>query len=270
MNRRLEVIKYSLMQRSFGGVKKSWLYNAFGPTCEILAKRLIDGISEEDDFLRVKIKGCEETLFYNKRLSLHSLYQAIAEQLYDWHWHYYQIPQTKITSNDIVFDCGSAEGIFAFLNKRAAKHIYAFEPLPEYLEGLYKTFAGINNVSIIANALGDNCCEAYLKKAGIASSITLEKTETKVEIDTIDHFCMTHDIKVSYIKADLEGYEMNLLRGATETIKEYRPKIAITTYHKANHARDICEFLKNIIPSYHIYIKGIEERNGAPVMLHAW
>lgn len=258
------------MQRSFGGPMKNWLFNVFGPTCKILAKRLIDDIGEEDGFLTVKIKGCADTLFYNKRLPLHSLYQTIAEQFYDWHWHYYQIQQTKVTSNDIVFDCGAAEGIFAFKNKRVAKHIYAFEPLPEYLEGLYKTFAGSNNVSIIPKGIGEKCGEAYLKKAGIASYITPIKTETKVEIDTIDHFCMTQNIKVSYIKADVEGYEMNLLRGATNTIKEYRPKIAITIYHKKNHAYDICKFLKNIIPSYNIYMKGIEDRNGDPVMLHAW
>jgi hypothetical protein len=196
LNRRLEVIKYSILQRRFGGSKKNWLFNVLGPRCEILAKRLIEGISDEEgDFLRVKIKGYEGTLFYNKSLPLHSLYQAIAEQLYDWHWHYYQIPQTKITSNDIVLDCGSAEGIFAFLNRRTAKHIYVFEPLPEYVEGLYRTFAESNNISIISNALGDRCGEAYLKKAGIASSITLEKTATKVEIDTIDHFCRTYNIR---------------------------------------------------------------------------
>lgn len=32
----------------------------------------------------------------------------------------------------------------------------------------------------------------------------------------------------------------------------------------------ISEFLRNINPAYQIKMKGIEERAGAPVMLHAW
>jgi len=270
MNRRIGLIKYTFLKRRLGGSMKAWLLNCLGPTCSVLSKRLIEEIDNVDDYIKIKIRNREGFLFYHKSLPLHSLYQTLAEQLYEWHWHYYQIPQTKVAHDDIILDCGCAEGIFSFLNNKEAKHIYAFEPLPEYLEGLRKTFKNITNVTIINSALGDKHGTVYLKKAGIASSITLEKTETEVNIDTIDHFCSTHNIKVSYIKADLEGYEMNLLQGASEIIKEYKPKIAITTYHKECHACEIMEYLKSNVPSYNIIVKGIETVKGAPAMLHAW
>lgn len=100
--------------------------------------------------------------------------------------------------------------------------------------------------------------------------MTSDKTETEIVIDTIDNFCATHDIRLSYIKADLEGYEMNLLFGASKTIKKYKPKIAITTYHNEKHASEIEKYLLSINSAYNILTKGIEERKGAPVMLHAW
>lgn len=204
-------------------------------------------------------------------MPINSLYQTLAEQLYDWQWHYYQIPQARVTSNDIVLDCGCAEGIFAFINKNVAKDIYAFEPLPEYLDGLLKTFENIDNVKVVSSALGDKHGTAYLVKAGISSHITTNQTDNVVYIDTVDRYCLKNKIKVSYIKADLEGYEMSLLRGATEVIREFRPKIAITTYHRLNHAREISEFLLSIIPTYNIFTKGIEHfYAGGPVMLHAW
>ncbi len=68
----------------------------------------------------------------------------------------------------------------------------------------------------------------------------------------------------------MEGYEMIMLAGASDIIREYKPKIAITTYHQEQHARQIQDFLKSIVPSYQIMVKGLEERKGAPVMLHAW
>lgn len=270
MNRRVELLKQTIIKRRFGGSFKSWLLNCLGPTSSFLAKRFIEEVTETNRFTKVKIKGRNHYLYFNKSLPLHSLYQTLAEQLYAWNWHYYQVPETKVKKTDVIFDCGAAEGIFCFLNHQQAEHIYAFEPLPEYVEGLKKTFQDIANVTVLNLALGEKCAEAYLKKAGINSSITTEKTEHKVSVVTVDHFCYEYKIKPSYIKADLEGYEINLLKGAKETIKQYKPKIAITTYHKETHAQEIKELLFSLNSSYQILTKGIEERKGAPVMLHAW
>ncbi len=212
MNRRLEVFKYSVKERKLGGSLKSWVLNCLGPTCDVLAKRCIEELEETDEFMRIKLKRHDDSLFFPKSISLRSLYQSIAEQSYEWQWHYYQIPQTRIDHNDIVFDCGSAEGIFCYLNYKRAKFMYAFEPLPEYVAGLTRTFKDIPNVRIVNSALGDVCGHAYLNKCGIESFVTSEETETRINIDTIDHFCEASDVNVSYIKADLEGYEMNLLK----------------------------------------------------------
>jgi FkbM family methyltransferase len=236
----------------------------------MLAKNMLAEVKENDRFWQIKIKGYKHYLFYSKELPLRSLYQPLAEQLYPWQWHYYQIPQTQIKKDDIVFDCGAAEGIFTFLNFQQAKHIYAFEPLPEYFAGLKQTFKDVRNVTVLNLALGEKYGTAFLKKAGLNSSLTSEKTPYEVIVETIDHFCLKNKLKPSYIKADLEGYELNLLKGATETIKKYKPRIAITTYHEETHASAIKEFLLALNPAYNILTKGIEERKGAPVMLHAW
>ena len=270
MKRRIELIKYTLLKRTLGGPLKNWLLNCLGPTCSMLAKHCIEGMTLVGDYQKVKLKNVDDHLFFKQTLSLRSLYQTIAEQFYDWQWHYYQIPQTTVEADDVVFDCGCAEGIFTFLNRHSAKHIYAFEPLPEYVEGLEQTFKDADNVSIVNYALGAEPGTAYLKQCGIASTITAEKTDLKIKISTIDDFCETSGIQPTYIKADLEGYEMNLLSGAANTIRTCKPKIAITTYHIESHARDIADYLMGLNPAYTIKVKGIEERHGAPVMLHAW
>jgi hypothetical protein len=75
---------------------------------------------------------------------------------------------------------------------------------------------------------------------------------------------------LTYLKADLEGFELAMLRGAERTISRYRPKLAITTYHRADHASEIAAFLRRVEPRYRILTKGIDAVTGSPVMLHAW
>jgi hypothetical protein len=63
---------------------------------------------------------------------------------------------------------------------------------------------------------------------------------------------------------------MEMLEGAREVISRNKPKIAITTYHRSEHAKQISEFLLSCCPSYKIKLKGIAEDVLGPVMLHAW
>ncbi len=93
----------------------------------------------------------------------------------------------------MVLDCGCAEGSFTFLVQPTAKHIYAIEPLPEYVKALQKTFAESGNVTVIQQALGSKQEMAYIKSKGIASFITQEPTGIPVTIDTIDHLCQDYN-----------------------------------------------------------------------------
>lgn len=222
-------------------------------------------------FKRLKLLTCDDYLYINNDYDLQSLYQSLAEQLFSWQWHYYQIPQTKVMPDDVVMDCGCAEGVFTLLNHNKVRHVYAFEPLPQYLDGLYKTFAEIKNVTIVPTALGDTTGEAFMDNAGISSSVTKNESGIKIVIDTIDNFCNVNNIIPSYLKVDVEGYELELLKGACNVIKQFKPRIAITTYHKKNHDNEIENLLLRYNSNYNILKKGIDHfHKGGSVMLHAW
>ncbi|MGL5080180.1 MAG: FkbM family methyltransferase [Microcoleaceae cyanobacterium] len=270
MNRRIKVLQYTWRNRSLGGSFSDWILNCFSPKCGWLAQHVIAQVTQDSQFWQFHLKNSDGILYYSRELPLQSLYQTITEQSYLWQWHYYQIPQTRVTAEDVVFDCGTAEGIFSFLVRSHAKHIYSFEPLPDYLPALAKTFEQDANVSIIPQALGNSIGIAYLHSAGVCSKISEQDTGLAIAMNTIDHFCATQPTVINYLKADLEGYELNLLAGAKEAIWQFRPKIAITTYHQGSHAQEIRQLLQSIHPRYNILVKGIEERQGAPVMLHAW
>ena len=270
MNRRIDQITWSVRKRRLGGPLAHWALNCLGPTSRILTRPLITRCEQISDFWEIEVKGNDGILFVDKNLSLERIRASFCEIYFPWNWHYYQFSGTRVTSDDVVFDCGCAEGIFPFLNRQAAKKIVCFEPLPEFMAGLHKTFEQEKRVEIIPDAVGDHCGSAYLMRDGTGSRITSNATDTIVNIQTIDNYCAEKQCGVTYIKADLEGYELEMLRGAAKTIRALRPKISITTYHKPEHPKEIEAFLKMLVPSYNIVTKGIARLHGGPMMLHAW
>jgi FkbM family methyltransferase len=241
----------------------------FKPTYLKKSAGYIESKSIRGKYLSVKFKGLEGQLYYPSKLDTFPLYQVVNEAFTPWHWHYYETPETVVEPNDIVVDCGAAEGLFGFITARRCKKVYLVEPLPDFIGALKMTFRPFKNTVILPYALGDKPGIGYLSMEDISSSLCKDKKGTKVRITTIDKLFFDKKIPVTYIKGDLEGFEMNMLRGAIKTIKKYKPKIAITTYHMAEHASEISALLKKTVPQYEITLRGVEDRFGAPVMLHA-
>lgn len=74
---------------------------------------------------------------------------------------------------------------------------------------------------------------------------------------------------MTFIKADVEGFESQTLLGAAQTIRQNRPRLALTVYHDQNHFAEIADFLRQIHFDYRISFRGIAA-NGNPVLLQAW
>lgn len=58
--------------------------------------------------------------------------------------------------------------------------------------------------------------------------------------------------KIDFIKVDVEGMERDLLIGAEETIKRFKPKIAICIYHRPDDPEVIEGIIKKFVPTYKI------------------
>ena len=59
----------------------------------------------------------------------------------------------------------------------------------------------------------------------------------------------------TFIKMDIEGAEMEALWGAVEIIKSFKPRLAISVYHKPEDMTDIMEYLLQINPDYKFYLR---------------
>ena len=135
---------------------------------------------------------------------------------------------------------------------------------------LTRTFADAGNVVVIGAALGARPGEATFVSDGTGSHIEAGSEGVAVTVDTVDSLFVDQGRRFTYLKADLEGWELDMLEGARRSLAEYWPRVSITTYHAPDHARLIADFLHEIDPRYTTTVRGIEDRWGAPVMLHAW
>ncbi|WGK63805.1 FkbM family methyltransferase [Croceiramulus getboli] len=53
--------------------------------------------------------------------------------------------------------------------------------------------------------------------------------QSEVEVETIDHYCATHGIaKIDVLKTDTEGFDLEVLKGASEMLKKGKIKFVLT------------------------------------------
>lgn len=166
-----------------------------------------------------------------------------------------------VKEGDVVLDCGAWIGDFSAYAAHKGALAYAFEPSKQTIEYLKITQKLNGNIQIIEKGLSDKTETSYLEHNNentggnfISSSESL--TAEKIEITTIDDFVAENNLKkVDFIKADIEGFERNMLKGATKTLKTFAPKLAICTYHLPDDPETLAKIILEANPEYTIIQK---------------
>jgi hypothetical protein len=92
-----------------------------------------------------------------------------------------------------------------------------------------------------------------MRGSGFVEQDKLRPGRIKVPLTTIDLLVdELHLPKVDYIKMDIEGAEKWALRGGAQTIKKFRPRMALSTEHLPDDAVAIPKTVKTIWPEYAI------------------
>ena len=139
----------------------------------------------------------------------------------------------------ITCDVGANIGVTAAMAAQHASRVYCFEPSPRTFQALKQTIQNNNlqdRIEIANLALGDR--EGTLPffddpSSGSASHMitdaTLGRVSTvQVRVTTLDNFVIERSIdRLDLIKIDIEGFEIDALRGALETIRSFRTSALI-------------------------------------------
>lgn len=266
--RRLKILLYWLFVNKNNVSAAELLKFLAKPTIGKIAAREIKNIEEKDAF-EITFHSFPHKLYWPKGFFLNRLHQVIAETFDPADWHFYQKEHTEIKEGEILVDVGTAEGLFPLTVADKCSHLYLVEPGQIFNGCLQKTFAPfMHKTTIINRAVGNEDGEISFDENSLDGKVSEAGGITRIGINKLD--TLLEGKKITYLKADIEGFEQEMLKGAEQTIKANKPKIAITTYHTENNPDDIISIIKGYVPEYNYYVKGIYEETPKPVMIHFW
>lgn len=169
----------------------------------------------------------------------------------------YENDVVQLEKEDVIIDAGANLGLFSCYAASKGCKVYACDPDSRCVKVLEKQRELYPmNIAVLPVGLSDSCGTStyYESDACALSSMTMPQgrtTEKTIQLETIDHLMESGQIeRVDYIKADIEGAERNMLRGATNTLKKYAPKLSICTYHYKEDPKLLEEIIKAANPDY--------------------
>jgi FkbM family methyltransferase len=98
--------------------------------------------------------------------------------------------------------------------------------------------------------IGEKNHRASFTHSGIMGSKIGEEGNSEIEVRTIDSVVKERKAKVGLIKLDIEGLELEALRGASHTIRKHKPILIISAYHTGKDFFEIPPLLKALVPDY--------------------
>jgi FkbM family methyltransferase len=160
---------------------------------------------------------------------------------------------------DTVIDGGACTGDTAAVFSNAVGaggRVFCFDPVADHLailETNVKQFSHAN-VTIMPYGLSDkNVLAEPIVLSGYAPGFSSRNAQ--VPLRSIDYLVNTKEIqKIDFIKLDVEGAELDSIRGAQESIRRFKPKLAISLYHKPNDIFELILYLKDKFPFYSLYL----------------
>lgn len=165
---------------------------------------------------------------------------------------------------DFALDCGACYGgtTLNFADMVGPRgRVYSFEFMPAntrvFRHNVHENVNLQNRISLIENAVwSQSNVPMSISGSGPATQVHLGDVAggQKVQSITIDDFVAKAGLpRVNFIKMDIEGAEIEALKGAMLTIERNRPKLAICVYHNLHDFYEVPRLLKGIHRDYLIY-----------------
>ncbi|MCL4253790.1 MAG: FkbM family methyltransferase [Anaerolineae bacterium] len=196
-------------------------------------------------------------------------------------WFLQMLEYYQNTSHPIFLDIGAAIGYYSILAKKTIPNlqIHAFEPFQTHVQYMRDNIL-LNNLSmddikvhevaisdttgksqfqldtfssVLINTPSQNFFRRLLKKQEVAPNIT------SVQTISLDNFCSNLNHDISLAKIDVQGFEIQVLRGAKQALQKKQIKTWIIGTHSSQLHQDCLTLLQN--DGYSIYFEEVVVEN---------
>ncbi len=172
----------------------------------------------------------------------------------------YDIFTNKV--DEVFVDCGTHIGyvmeVFIQKSNKSFQKYICYEPDPINVEEIVQKRSGYskeiaNKIEIHNVALSDRNEKVYLKNFNHMNSVIVPDGDIEANTILLDEHI--DKIAPTFIKIDVEGFEMKLLTGAIQMLKRYQPIVAVAIYHKESDLWQIPFLLKRILPNHKFFLR---------------
>lgn len=175
-------------------------------------------------------------------------------------------PFLSLKNGEVFVDGGGFDGFTTIeFAKRCPNYstIHFFEPSQKMLKVAQANLAKLRNIQYYELGLYDKKITlSFDSSAGSASRIA-ENGNEYINVESLDDVISQ---AVSFIKLDLEGAELNALKGCEKHILSNHPKLAVAVYHHPSDLWRIPSYILSLRSDYKIYLRHYTEGWAETVM----
>jgi FkbM family methyltransferase len=164
-------------------------------------------------------------------------------------WAWEEIESLQGFYGGIMLDIGANVGTHTLVYARNATHVFAFEPQTLVYHNLCANLLlnNVKNVTPVLCALGATAGYMQMKsfsphEDNCPAGASLGRGDSLVPVRPLDALEIP---KVDFIKIDVEGYELEVLQGATATLKRSHPTLYIEM-HSPELIKRVPEFMQSL------------------------
>ena len=166
-----------------------------------------------------------------------------------------------LADKDFV-DAGACWGESTWaMAKYAPRKVYAFEPSQNnrkrFLETMKRESIFDNCYQLVPFGLDDHEGIVHFKDTGTPSNELGGEGDEECKLVTLDDYSREHNLNIGFIKADLEGMGLNLVKGAKNVIVSQRPMLTIAIYHSPDEFFGVYETLRSWVSNYAFFIRAL-------------
>jgi FkbM family methyltransferase len=168
----------------------------------------------------------------------------------------------RMGNEECFVDAGGYQGdtILRFLEATSNqfRSIHSFEPSPTHFAKLATTIASLpaetrHKIRAYSMGLFDGTENVFLSGEEMAVHITKQEGTIRVKTCTMDQELANQ--AVTFIKMNIEGAEIEAIKGARGIIAAQKPKLAICVYHKLHHLWDVPLLIHELNPDYKLALR---------------
>lgn len=144
----------------------------------------------------------------------------------------------------------------ATISRFEVEKIAAFEPDSSHfrvLDHWVKKNGLISKTSLYQSGLGFKRSKKRFQQTGDASSAFSSSGDDMVEVVALDE--VLDGFAPNFIKLDIEGAEVEALKGGENVIRRHGPRIAACVYHLPSHLWEVPLLLRHLLPSHTLHLR---------------